>query len=131
MGVAVVTNAPRANVDAALSALGLAGRLPIAVIGAELERSKPDPLPYLRGLELTRAAANRSVAFEDSPTGVRSATAAGLAVVGMTTSLNAASLIEAGATFAAADFADPRIRDLIETRLHAAEPATRPARKEA
>jgi HAD superfamily hydrolase (TIGR01509 family) len=119
MGVAVVTNAPRANVEAALGALDLAARLPIAVIGSELERSKPDPLPYLRGLELTGAAANRSVAFEDSPTGVRSAAAAGLAVVGMTSSIEGASLIEAGATFAAADFADPRIRDLIERRFQA------------
>ncbi len=114
---AVVTNAPRANAEAALAALGLAARLSIVVIGAELERSKPDPLPYRRGLELTGAAARRSVAFEDSPTGVRSAAAAGLAVVGLTSSVDAASLIAAGATFAAADFTDPRIRELVEARI--------------
>ncbi len=62
---AVVTNGPRANAEAVLAALGLAARLSIVVIGAELERSKPDPLPYRRGLELTRAAARRSVAFEE------------------------------------------------------------------
>ena len=116
---AVVTNGPRANADAALDALGLADRLAIVVIGAELERAKPDPLPYLRGLELTGAAASRSVAFEDSPTGVRSAAAAGLAVVGLTTSLDEAALVEAGALFAAADFTDPRIRALIEERAAA------------
>lgn len=114
---AVVTNGPRANADAALTALGLADRLSIVIVGGELERAKPDPLPYLCGLELTGAAACRSVAFEDSPTGVRSAVAAGLAVVGLTTSLDEASLIKAGATFAAADFTDPRIRALIEARL--------------
>ncbi len=119
LGVAVVTNAPRANVEVVLSALGRAARLPIAVIGSELELLKPDPLPYRRGLELTRAAAERSVAFEDSPTGVRSATTACLAVVGLTTSLDPASLIAAGAVIAVADFADPRIRDLIERRLPA------------
>jgi HAD superfamily hydrolase (TIGR01509 family) len=113
---AVVTNGPRANADAALAALRLADRLSIVVVGGELERAKPDPLPYLRGLELTGAEAGRSVAFEDSPTGVRSAAAAGLAVVGLTTSLDEASLIEAGALFAAADFTDPRIRALIEAR---------------
>jgi beta-phosphoglucomutase-like phosphatase (HAD superfamily) len=111
---AVVTNGPRANAEAVLAALGLAARLSIVVIGAELERSKPDPLPYRRGLELTGAVACRSVAFEDSPTGVRSAAAAGLAVVGLTTSVDAASLMEAGATFVAGDFTDPRIRELIE-----------------
>jgi len=46
---------------------------------------------------------------------VRAAAAAGLAVVGITTSLDAARLIEAGAIFAAADFTDPRIAALIET----------------
>ncbi len=116
---AVVTNAPRANADAVLAALGLADRLDIVIVGAELERSKPDPLPYLRGLELTGAAAARSVAFEDSPTGVRAAVAAGLAVVGLTTSLDETALIEAGALFAVPDFSDPRIRALIETRAGA------------
>ena len=63
---AVVTNAPRANAEAVLDAIGLAARLPIVVIGSELERAKPDPLPYRRALELTGAAPERSVAFEDS-----------------------------------------------------------------
>ncbi len=99
-----------------LSALGLEFRLPIIVIGSELPRSKPDPLPYLKGLELTGALASRSIAFEDSPSGVRAAAAAGLAVVGLTTTLDAAALIRAGATIAASDFTDPQIFALIEER---------------
>jgi beta-phosphoglucomutase-like phosphatase (HAD superfamily) len=114
---ALVTNAPRANVEAALAALALGDRLTIVVFGSELERAKPDPLPYLRGLELTGAAARRSVAFEDSEPGVRAAAAAGLAVVGITTSLDESALLAAGALFAAADFTDPRIRKLIEARV--------------
>ena len=114
---AVVTNAPRANADAVLAAMGLGARLPIVVIGAELPRSKPDPLPYLTALEKTGALAARSVAFEDSPPGVRSAAAAGLAVVGMMSSLDEAALLEAGALIAARDFTDPRIYDLIEARM--------------
>jgi HAD superfamily hydrolase (TIGR01509 family) len=117
---AVVTNAPRANVELMLSALGLAERLPIAVIGVELERSKPDPLPYQEALRLTGAEADRSVAFEDSLSGVRAAAGAGLAVVGITTGLDAATLIAAGASFGAADFADPRIYDLIGERVERA-----------
>jgi HAD superfamily hydrolase (TIGR01509 family) len=115
---AVVTNAPRANAEKVLSALGIAQRLPILVIGGELARSKPDPLPYLTALKLTGALAPHSVAFEDSLSGVRAAHAAGLAVIGMTTTLNSTTLIEAGATFAAQDFTDPRIVELIEARLH-------------
>jgi HAD superfamily hydrolase (TIGR01509 family) len=113
---AVVTNAPRANADLVLKALGLDARLPIRVIGGELARSKPDPLPYLTGLERTGASAEHSVAFEDSPSGVRAAVAAGLAVVGLTTSLDADRLIALGASLAVADFTDPSIYELIESR---------------
>ena len=125
LGRGVVTNGPRANAEAVLAALGLAARLSIVVIGAELERAKPDPLPYRRGLELTGASARRSIAFEDSPTGVRSAAAAGLAVVGLTTSVGGSSLIAAGAIFAAPDFTDPRIRELIEQRIVAPDATAR------
>ena len=80
------------------------------MIGAELPRAKPDPLPYLTGLERTRAPAARSVAFEDSLSGVRAAAAAGLAVVGLTTTLERqAVLIAAGATSPRPDFTDPRV----------------------
>jgi HAD superfamily hydrolase (TIGR01509 family) len=112
--LAVVTNAPRANAELVLAAIGLAERLPIRVIGGELARSKPDPLPYLTALERTGANAEHSIAFEDSLSGVRAAVAAGLAVVGITTSLESARLIEVGAVFAAADFTDPRIFELID-----------------
>jgi len=114
---AVVTNAPRANAEKVLAALGIGQRLPIVVIGGELARSKPDPLPYLTALQRTGAMAAHSLAFEDSLSGVRAAAAAGLAVVGMTTTLDARTLIGAGATFAVQDFTDPRIFGLIEARL--------------
>ncbi|MGO9740199.1 MAG: HAD family hydrolase [Roseiarcus sp.] len=116
---AVVTNAPRANVDLMLGAMGLEERLPIVVSGAELARAKPDPLPYLTGLRLTGARAENSVAFEDSLSGVRAAAAAGLAVVGLTTGLDEARLVAAGALFAAADFRDSRIYELIEACIAA------------
>ena len=116
---AVVTNAPRANAEKVLEALGIERRVPILVIGAELRRAKPDPLPYLTALERAGALASRSLAFEDSLSGVRSAVAAGLAVVGMTTTLPSRTLIDAGATLTASDFTDRRIFALIEARLGA------------
>jgi HAD superfamily hydrolase (TIGR01509 family) len=115
---AVVTNAPRANAEKVLAALKIEGRFPLLVIGGELARSKPDPLPYLTALEGAGALAAHSVAFEDSLSGVRSAVAAGLAVVGMTTTLDPPTLIGAGAMFTVKDFTDPRIVDLIEARIH-------------
>jgi HAD superfamily hydrolase (TIGR01509 family) len=119
VAMAVVTNAPRANAELMLATLGLAERLPLVVIGAELPRSKPDPLPYATALQLTGANAVCSIAFEDSLSGIRSAAAAGLAVVGLTTGLDAATLVAAGAAFGAADFTDPRIDDLVAERIGA------------
>jgi HAD superfamily hydrolase (TIGR01509 family) len=114
---AVVTNAPRANATVVLKALGLAGRLPIQIIGSELARAKPDPLPYLTALERTGAVASRSVAFEDSLSGLRAAVGAGLAVVGLTTTLDETTLLRAGATLAVADFTDRRIFELIRRKM--------------
>ena len=101
---AVVTNAPRANAELVIGALGLKDRLPILVCSPELERGKPDPLPYLTALKLTGARAKNSVAFEDSLSGVRAAAAAGIYVVGLTTGLDESRLIAAGAKFAVAEF---------------------------
>ena len=75
-------------------------------------------MPYLTALERTGASAAHSIAFENSLSGVRAAAAAELAVVGMTTTLDSQTLLEAGATFAASNFTDPRIFRLIEARLY-------------
>ena len=113
---AVVTNAPRANLLRVLDALGIAARMPTLVVAEELARGKPDPLPYLVALERLGADAAASVAFEESPSGARSAAGAGLAIVGISGEAGAHRLIEAGATFVARDFADPRIAELIDAR---------------
>jgi HAD superfamily hydrolase (TIGR01509 family) len=120
---AVVTNAPRANVEAVLGALGLAERLPVRVLGPELARAKPDPLPYRTALTQLGAEAGRSIAFEDSLSGLSAAKGAGVAVVGLTTTLTADKLLAAGAEIAIADFTDPRILPLIEAR--SAAPGTK------
>ena len=48
---------------------------------------------------------------------MRASVAAGLAVVGMTTTLDSPTLIGAGAIFTVKDFTDPRIVELIEARI--------------
>jgi HAD superfamily hydrolase (TIGR01509 family) len=47
---AVVTNAPRANAEFMLQALGLSDAFDQVIIGSELARGKPDPLPYQEAL---------------------------------------------------------------------------------
>ncbi|MBL0932194.1 MAG: HAD-IA family hydrolase [Alphaproteobacteria bacterium] len=104
---AAVTNAPRANAEMTLKALNLDRRMAFVVIGDELPRGKPDPLPYATALERFGAKAGQAMAFEDSRSGVKSAAAAGIDTVGMTTGLSKDVLMAEGAVGAVPNFADP------------------------
>ena len=115
IAVGVVTNAPRVNGEFMLRGLGLAHLLPMLVIGVELERPKPDPLPYLAGLALVGGHADRAIAFEDSVAGVTSASRAGLTTVGITTGLTAGHLLAVGAHHIIADFTDQTLWTLLKT----------------
>lgn len=53
----------------------------VLVTGDEVTHGKPHPEPYLRAAELLGVAPRDCVALEDSPTGVRAATAAGVPTV--------------------------------------------------
>lgn len=114
---AIVTNAPRPNAVAMLGALGWQDRFPVLVIGEELPRPKPDPLPYLEALRLLGAAAERSIAFEDSASGMRAAAGSGAFPVGIATSLDAATLHAAGARLVVRDFTDPALHELLRDRV--------------
>ncbi len=111
---AVVTNAPRANAEMMLSGLGLSDRFPVLVLGDELGRGKPDPLPYLTALDRLGAEASRALAFEDSRSGVAAAHAAGIETVGMLTGLDEASLRGSGASSAIRDFTDSRLLEKLD-----------------
>ncbi len=79
--VALVTSTIRSLTEIALSTLGPES-FDVTVCGDEVGgRNKPDPEPYLRACRMLGVDPARSVALEDSPTGVASATAAGCVVV--------------------------------------------------
>jgi len=111
---ALVTNAPRANAEHMLRGLDLEGGFTVMVLAEEVDRPKPDPMPYRLAAERLGIAPGEAVAFEDSVAGVRSASAAGLVTFGVTTSQTAATLRSAGADHAIADFEDPLLWDLLE-----------------
>ena len=114
-----VTNAPRPNAEQLLQAIGVTHRFKGLVIGDELEHGKPHPLPYLTGLQILGANPENCVAFEDSRTGIKSATAAGIATVGLATGLEPEQLLEAGATIAVRDYRDPALLDFIKAKVMA------------
>lgn len=83
--LAVASNSPRSVVEHALGLAGLADAFAVVVTADDVAQPKPAPDPYLRACEQLGVAPGTAVAFEDSATGVASALAAGLAVVGVPT----------------------------------------------
>jgi phosphoglycolate phosphatase len=108
-----VTNAPRLNAEMLLSGLGIMDRFKALIIGDELAHGKPHPMPYQEGLRAVAGAAAHSVAFEDSRSGVQSASAAGIATIGIRTSLGHGDLVAVGAVCTAETFDDPELVALV------------------
>ena len=97
MPLAIASGALRSEIERILAAGGL-GESFRAVVGAEdVERTKPDPMPYARAVARLADVApglrpEDCVAFEDTMAGIASARAAGLKVVGVTNTYPAEKL---------------------------------------
>ncbi|WP_338930858.1 HAD family phosphatase [Streptomyces netropsis] len=89
--IAVASNSPRELLDAALWSAGLADCFTHSFAADEVHSPKPAPELYLTACEALGVAPKRSVAFEDSATGIASARAAGL-YVAVVPSLSGAGL---------------------------------------
>ena len=102
--MAAVTNATPKNVEAMLDAIGAAEYFPDPLYGNEVENQKPAPDPYEHALDSLELAGKKVVAFEDSPTGAKSAKRAGCNVMGVATTHPHADLKDAGADYVIDDF---------------------------
>jgi len=79
--LALASSANRDIIDLVLDAAGLAGDFRAAISSEEVQRGKPAPDVYLEAARRLEVAADRCVAIEDSSNGLRSAAAAGMAVI--------------------------------------------------
>jgi HAD superfamily hydrolase (TIGR01509 family) len=79
--LALASSANREIIDLALATAGLAGEFSATVSSEEVERGKPAPDVYLEAARRLEVEADRCVAIEDSSNGLRSAAAAGMAVI--------------------------------------------------
>lgn len=111
---AVVTNAPELNAIFMLDALGLTDTFPIVILGEEASAGKPDPAPYSLALERLEVKVEEAIAFEDSPSGVRSAVAAGVYTIGVASTHDPEHLLEVGAKRTIADFTEPWLWEWLE-----------------
>jgi len=109
LATGVVTNAPRANAEFMLSALDLAETFPVVVLAEDAPAGKPDPAPYLLALEQLQVATEATIVFEDSPSGIRAAVAAGLYTIGVASTHPRDRLLAVGAGRAIADFTDAEL----------------------
>jgi beta-phosphoglucomutase family hydrolase len=98
---AVVSSAPRLNVETLLDALGLGDAFDALVAEEDAERGKPDPQGYLVAAERLGVAPQECVVVEDAPGGVEAAKQAGMRCIGLAAerepeSLAGADLVVAG-----------------------------------
>ena len=92
---AVCTGSRRDEVEPILDRLGLLDRLTTLVTADDVANTKPDPEPYVLAARRLEVGASDCVAIEDTPTGIVSAKAAGLRVLGVGHTLQTGRLTEA------------------------------------
>jgi beta-phosphoglucomutase len=110
---AVASNAELQNIDFVLDRFGLREHFPITVNGMQVPRPKPFPDVFLEAARRLNVPPQHCIVFEDSPTGVTAAVAAGMRVVGVETTPTAFQ----GIALKIKDFCDP----VLETWLSAQE----------
>ncbi|KAM3098504.1 HAD family hydrolase [Phormidesmis sp. 146-35] len=111
---AVVTNAPTKNAHFMLKALKLETTFDRLIVSEELGIGKPDPAPYRHGLDEFGLNPEQAIAFEDSPSGVRSAVAAGIFTIGIASSQDPQDLYQVGAAIVIPDFTAPELWKILE-----------------
>jgi HAD superfamily hydrolase (TIGR01509 family) len=80
--LALVSSSYRVLVDAALRGIG-PERFDFTVAGDEVSRTKPDPEPYLTAAAALGVDPSACVVFEDAPSGIAAAEAAGCLAIGI------------------------------------------------
>ncbi|HUO34292.1 MAG TPA: HAD family phosphatase [Candidatus Acidoferrum sp.] len=91
----LASSGPRRKVLFSLRNAGLAAKFPRFVCGDDVSRAKPAPDVYLAAAELIGFSPADCLAIEDAPNGIRAASAAGMQVVGLTSTFASDRLSDA------------------------------------
>ncbi|UKP00501.1 HAD family hydrolase [Nostoc sp. UHCC 0870] len=114
---ALVTNAPRLNVEFMLEVLEIKEIFHQVVISEDCVAGKPDPEPYLVALKQLGVIAEQTYALEDSPSGIRAAIAADIRTIGIASTHDPQGLREVGAFMAIPDFNDLQLWTLLNSSI--------------
>jgi len=82
---AIATSAYQKNVDFVLSNIGAKDYFDVIVMDSDVTKGKPHPEVYLKAAEKIQIEPEKCVVFEDSLSGIKSAKAAGMKVIALTT----------------------------------------------
>lgn len=102
--VANVTSATSESQAFALTLLGADQVISVRVNANNVTKFKPDPEPYLYAIKLLNEDPALCLVVEDTPSGTRSAVAAGLKVAAFGTTFPESELLKAGADFYVKDY---------------------------
>lgn len=75
---ALVTSAPRANVEVMLDALNISTFFSVVITGDDVALGKPHPAPFLMAADALNVPPSRCLVVEDSPSGIAAARGAGM-----------------------------------------------------
>lgn len=104
LAMGVASSGSRNRVDFLLRQLDLKKRFRVVVTGDEVEQGKPDPAVFLKVARDLRMHPSELMAFEDAPSGVKAAIAAGMRCVGIAQPDRSSILLDAGAIHVVPDF---------------------------
>ncbi len=97
------------NINFTLDGLGIKAYFDVILGGHDVSKGKPDPEIYLKMLEKLNVKPDDAVVFEDSKSGIQSSLAAGIQVIGLSTSHTKEELLSFGAAEVIKDFEEVRL----------------------
>lgn len=104
LALGIASSGSRSRIDFLLRKLELKKHFRVVVTGDEVQYGKPHPAVFLKAAQDLQLLPFELIAFEDALSGVKAASAAGMACIGIGTADRAPCLFDAGATHVVPDF---------------------------
>ena len=107
--IGVATSSHHERMLQMLERVGVADSFTLFVTAHDVSKGKPDPEPYLKMAEKLNLPASECLVFEDANSGIQSAKAAGMEVIGIGNDLTKDELLQYGALEVIADFTEIKL----------------------
>jgi HAD superfamily hydrolase (TIGR01509 family) len=112
IALAVATSASEIRTLSTIERMGLAEHFESVVTASDVYAGKPDPMVYQLACKRLGIAPAKALAFDDAPAGIRSARAAGMRCIGVSSNGLTRQLLENGAERVVPDFIGLSIGEL-------------------